>query len=308
MTPAAMERAITPRTCAVVPTHLYGLPCEMDAIQSIAARHRLVVIEDCAHALGATYRGRAVGTLGDAALFSFQTLKPLATFRGGMAIVRDAAIRARVRELVDAERWPSERDVRRRLRLAWLQTTFMRPAVFTYSGFPILWASMLWGGRPDVYLWEKVRPLDPLPPSYTERYSNVQAALGLAGLGHLDEWTRATRRHAQYLNRELANYAEVPYTPPDREHAYYQYSVYVSGRADFVRRALQHGIDVEMLHMDVCTRLPLFAAAASDAPGADRAAEAVQLPIYASLEDRDVARVARVARTILAREQPAIAA
>ena len=103
MTPAALERAITSRTCAVVPTHLYGLPCEMDAIQSIAARHRLAVIEDCAHALGATYRGRAVGTLGDAALFSFQTLKPLATFRGGMAIVRDAAIRARVRQLVDAE-------------------------------------------------------------------------------------------------------------------------------------------------------------------------------------------------------------
>ena len=60
--------------------------------------------------------------------------------------------------------------------------------------------------------------------------------------------------------------------------------------------------------MDVCTRLPLFAEAASDAPGADRAAEAVQLPIYASLDDRDVARVARVAKTILAREQPAIAA
>ena len=57
--PAALERAITPATRAVVPTHLYGLPCDMDAIMAIAARHNLMVIEDCAHALGATLQGPA---------------------------------------------------------------------------------------------------------------------------------------------------------------------------------------------------------------------------------------------------------
>ncbi len=77
--PAALERAITPRTRAVVPTHLYGLPCDMEAIMEIARRHGLTVIEDCAHALGATWRGRPVGTIGDAGFFSFQLLKPLNT-------------------------------------------------------------------------------------------------------------------------------------------------------------------------------------------------------------------------------------
>src|SRR5581483_2667313 len=68
--PASLERMITDRTRAIVPTHLYGLPCDMDAILALAAKHNLIVLEDCAHALGATYKGKAVGTFGSGALFS----------------------------------------------------------------------------------------------------------------------------------------------------------------------------------------------------------------------------------------------
>ena len=100
--PAAFERAVTPRTVSVVPTHLYGLPCDMDAILAIARQHGLKVIEDCAHALGARYRGREVGTFGDASFFSFQTLKPLNCYGGGLALVNDAMLAARVRAQVDA--------------------------------------------------------------------------------------------------------------------------------------------------------------------------------------------------------------
>ena len=92
--PDAFARAITPNTRAVVPTHLYGLPCDMDPIMSLARQHNIAVIEDCAHALGATYRGRPVGTFGDGALFSFQTIKPLNAFGGGMALVKDPEIAA----------------------------------------------------------------------------------------------------------------------------------------------------------------------------------------------------------------------
>src|SRR5262249_13160978 len=82
MDPASVERVLTEHTRAIVPTHLYGLPCDMDRILDIAARHNLVVLEDCAHALGATYKGRPVGTFGSGALFSFQTLKPLNCYGG----------------------------------------------------------------------------------------------------------------------------------------------------------------------------------------------------------------------------------
>src|SRR5204863_1084439 len=127
--PAAFERAITPATRAVVPTHLYGLPCDMDPILTIARRHRLAVIEDCAHALGANVGGRPVGTLGDAGFFSFQTLKPLNCYGGGLALVRDSGIAARVRALAERERWPDEKRVTNRLLVGRLQRIFIKPWV-----------------------------------------------------------------------------------------------------------------------------------------------------------------------------------
>src|SRR5205807_7644573 len=102
MDPSSVERVITDKTRAIVPTHLYGLPCDMDRILDIAARHNLIVLEDCAHALGATYKGKPVGTFGTAALFSFQTLKPLNCYGGGLALVADRGVAARLRQLVDA--------------------------------------------------------------------------------------------------------------------------------------------------------------------------------------------------------------
>jgi dTDP-4-amino-4,6-dideoxygalactose transaminase len=299
--PAAFERAITPRTRAVVPTHLYGLPCDMGAILDIAKRHRLAVIEDCAHALGATWRGRSVGALGDAGFFSFQLLKPLNTYGGGMAVTNDPALAQRVRTLVASAPWPSEADVRRRLFLGRVQRIGVMPRVFTISVFPILWCSACLHSTRDVYMWEKIRPLSPIPPSYHQRYTNVQAALGLEGLAHLDQWTASTVEHARALGAALKGVGiEVPRVPCDRTHVFYQYAVYTDHRDDVVRRCIRDGVDVETLHVDVCTRLPLFGDDHSPAPGAQRAATAIQLPIYASLGATDLERIARVLRDSVA--------
>ena len=309
--PAALERAITPRTRAVVPTHLYGLPCEMDSILSIARRYRLAVIEDCAHALGATYRGQPVGTFGEAAFFSFQTLKPLNAFGGGMAILRDPAVARRVRDEVSALPWPDQSRVNNRLKIGRAQRFFTRPGVFTFSGFPILWAASWFDANPDIYLWEPIRALDPLPAAYLERLPNVQAAIGLAGLDLLDEWTDATRAHARTIDDKLRGTPDlqIPVVPEGRTHVYYQYCLYAPDRDDFVRRCIRRGIDIETLHVDVCTELPLFAdLKPAPAPGATRAADAVQVPVYASLTDRQVRRIARTIRqTIHATPKPAVA-
>src|SRR6476620_8599499 len=114
---ASVERMITDRTRALVPTHLYGLPCDMDRLLDIAVRHNLVVIEDCAHALGAAYKGKPVGTFGAGALFSFQTLKPLNCYGGGMALVHDPVLASKVRGQIESLPWPSEARVKKRLLL-----------------------------------------------------------------------------------------------------------------------------------------------------------------------------------------------
>jgi dTDP-4-amino-4,6-dideoxygalactose transaminase len=304
--PVSLERAITPATRTVVPTHLYGLPCDMDAIMAIAARHNLVVIEDCAHALGATFDGRHVGTFGDASFFSFQTLKPLNCYGGGMAVTRDMRLAARVRALAEREPWPSEKRVDQRLLVGRLQRIFIRPRVFSISAFPILWVSSLIGANPDVYLWEKIRSLHPLPDAYTERFPNVQAAIGLAALDKLDEWTERTRRHANVMDQALGNLPgiTIPQVPPGCTHVYYQYCVYAPQRDELVVQCVRRGIDIETLHVDVCSDLDLFSGTRvipDDAPGARKAAGAMQVPVYSTLTDAQAARVARVVRSVLAR-------
>ena len=304
MDPAALERAITPNTRAIVPTHLYGLACDMDAILEIARRHSLRVIEDCAHTLGAMYDGHPVGTLGDAAIFSFQTLKPLNLYGGGLALMRDRALADRVRALAYAEPWPDEKRITSRLLVGRLQRIFIKPWVFTISMFPILWVSAWIDANPDVYLWEKIRPLDPLPDVYTERFPNVQAAIGLEALNKLDEWTAQTQAHARVMDRALADVSgiSVPAVPPKRTHVYYQYCVYGPQRDELVVKCVRKGIDIETLHVDVCPEMEMFADARVEpagVPGAIKAAGAMQIPVYASLTDAQIARVADVVREVL---------
>jgi perosamine synthetase len=308
--PRSLERVITNQTRAIVPTHLYGLPCDMDPILEIAGRHNLIVLEDCAHSLGATYKGRPVGTFGTGALFSFQTLKPLNCYGGGLALVHDAAIAAKVRATVDALPWPSEKRVRDRLRMGRLQRIFVRPWVFSISLFPVLWVSALIDANPDVFLWEKIRSLNPLPAQYTERFPNVQAAIGLAALDRLDTWTTQAQEHARYMNAVLGGIPgiQVPETPPDRTHVYYQYCVYGPdgpARDDLVVRCVRRGVDIETLHVDVPPDMPLFEGARAERDGARRAAQAIQIPVYSSLTNDQLHRVAEVVRDVLARPRSA---
>ncbi len=99
--PAKIEEKITPRTRAIMAVHMYGHPCDMPAILEIARRHNLAVIEDCAEAHGAEIGGRKVGTFGDAGCFSFYGNKILTTGEGGMVLVHDAALAAKLRLLRD---------------------------------------------------------------------------------------------------------------------------------------------------------------------------------------------------------------
>jgi len=100
MDPAQLEAAITPRTKAVVPVHLYGQPADMDAILAIATQHGLTVIEDACQAHGAQYRGRRCGSLGTLGCFSFYPTKNLsACGEGGAVVARDPALADRIRRL-----------------------------------------------------------------------------------------------------------------------------------------------------------------------------------------------------------------
>jgi dTDP-4-amino-4,6-dideoxygalactose transaminase len=92
--PKAIEAAITPNTKAIIPVHLYGQPCDMDAIMDIAHRHNLKVVEDCCQAIGALYKGKMVGTFGDIGCYSFYPTKNLGAMGdGGLCTVNSEELR-----------------------------------------------------------------------------------------------------------------------------------------------------------------------------------------------------------------------
>ncbi len=100
--PQDIERKVTAKTKAVIPVHLYGLPCEMDEVMAVANKHGLMVMEDCAQAHGATYKGQKVGTFGNAGSFSFYPGKNLGAYgdAGGM-ITNDAQVAENMRIICD---------------------------------------------------------------------------------------------------------------------------------------------------------------------------------------------------------------
>ena len=102
--PAAVEAAITPRTRAIVPVHVFGLPCDIEAINDLARRHDLAVIEDAAEAVGARRRGRLIGTHGNPAVFAFYPNKQMTTGEGGMVTTDDEAVHAGLKSLANQGR------------------------------------------------------------------------------------------------------------------------------------------------------------------------------------------------------------
>ena len=105
--PKAVEAAITPHTRAIIPVHFAGQPADMDAIMKLARKHRLFVLEDAAHAHGATYKDRPVGSLGHVASFSFQSSKNLTSGEGGIITTNDDKLAATCRSLQNCGRIPT---------------------------------------------------------------------------------------------------------------------------------------------------------------------------------------------------------
>jgi len=126
--PDAVERAVTPRTKAIIPVHLYGHPCKMERINAIAKAHGLYVIEDAAQSMGSLYHGKYTGSLGDMACFSFHGSKIVVMGEGGVFTTNDAMLYERAKFLADVAKHPTKRffndEIGYKFRLSNLQAAF----------------------------------------------------------------------------------------------------------------------------------------------------------------------------------------
>jgi len=127
ISPEDLERKITPRSKVVVVQHTFGLPADIEKIQEICTKHNLTLIEDCAHALGATYKGKKVGTFGKASFFSFSRDKVISSVYGGMATTNDSSLASKLKEYQEKAGYPS---------LSWIKQQLSHPLWFNWVILP----------------------------------------------------------------------------------------------------------------------------------------------------------------------------
>ena len=273
MDPRALAAAVTPRTRALIPVDYAGHPCDLDAIMEIAERAGATVIEDAAHALGARWRGRPIGSIAHLTAFSFYATKNLTTGEGGAAVTNDEAMAERISLL----------SLHGMNRDAWKRYT-------------------------DTGSWY----YEVVAPGYKYNLSDVLAAIGIGQLERFDEFQRIRHERVARYHQRLGTIPEIrrPVTRPGIGHAWHLYPIALElerltvDRARFIQELRAENIGTSV-HFIPIHRHPHF----RDSLGLDAARfpvaedvyrRAVTLPLFPRMSERDVDDVCDAVEKVVA--------
>jgi dTDP-4-amino-4,6-dideoxygalactose transaminase len=271
--PAAVERAITPRTRAIIAVHFAGSPANLDALLSIARRHNLTLIEDAAHALPTRYKGKMIGALSDITCFSFYATKTLTTGEGGMVTTENSEVADRIRML-------SLHGI-------------SKNAYARYT------ASGTW--RYEI-----------LDLGYKYNMTDMQAALGLSQLAKCDLMREKREQIAQRYTAALCQLDayQTPSATQDTQHAWHLYVIQVKpdvlgvSRDHAIEELKQRGIGTSVHFIPLHTH-PYYQQnlgyRTGQFPNAERHFEgAISLPLFPGMTDEDVDRVIEALHSLAA--------
>ncbi|HNV27268.1 MAG TPA: DegT/DnrJ/EryC1/StrS family aminotransferase [Nitrospira sp.] len=272
MDPELIERAITPRTKAVIPVHFAGQPCEMGSILEIARRHDLRVIEDAAHAFPASYKGKAIGSIGDYTCFSFYATKNITTGEGGMVTTDD----------------PDQADRIRRMSLHGLSRDAWKR--YTNQGS-----------------WY----YDIVAPGFKYNLTDMAAALGLTQLHKAERFWKTRERYAALYAEGFRDLPEITplMIHDDVQHAWHLYVIQLDldrlriSRQTFIEGLQQKQIGCSVhfipLHLHPYYRETGHYSRA-DFPVASQAFDRmVSLPLYSKMSEEDVHRTIQAVRELI---------
>ncbi|MFM8413049.1 MAG: DegT/DnrJ/EryC1/StrS family aminotransferase [Alphaproteobacteria bacterium] len=261
--PVRVAEVLGPRTRAILPVHFAGLPCDEDAFLDLARSHGLFLVEDAAHALGASYKGRAIGSIADATMFSFHPAKNLTTGEGGAVATDSDEIAERVRLL-------------------------------RFHGIAQTPESRFGGRGPVAY--------DVVEAGFKYNFSDIQAAIGIHQLARLDEMNRRRVDLARAYRERLATVPHVEPlgdAPYEHEHAWHilvasiEPDALTIGRDEVIGLLRAAGIGAGLhfvpLHLQTLYRPMADAARLPVATEANR--RILTLPLFPDMEDADVDRV-----------------
>ncbi|RBP52783.1 DegT/DnrJ/EryC1/StrS family aminotransferase [Arenicella xantha] len=258
--PAKLEAAITPNTEAILLVHLAGVICDIDRILTIAKKHKLVIIEDCAQALGAEYQGVKAGTSGVTSCFSFFPTKMITTGEGGMLVTRDAAVLDRAKTLANHGYNSSTMDREQQL--------------------------MPWHRKQ-------------IEAGYNFRMSNINAAMGMVQLQRLDDIASTRRRKALKIIEGLRPLKDIECFEYRERHSVYQaLNILVPSHYDrdgFTLKLRAQGVMASVHYPEVLPNTSVFSRFANSHEqfpvAEDIANRIVTLPLFGSLTQYQINRV-----------------
>jgi len=236
------ERA-TGRTRVLLAQNTFGLAPPMEELREFAKARGLVLVEDCAHGFGGTYRGEKNGTAADVSFFSTQWNKPYSTGLGGIAVTRDPGIAAELRRIESLAENPTPREDAMLAALLKVRKIFSRPEVFTLaaSAYRALGRVGLVVGSSDAGETAGTAK----PARFVKRLTATQAAAGLRELARIDAYTAHRRSIAEIYDAALGRLGIArPMEPAGLRHTYLKYPVFVRERDRFVSEAASRGIAI----------------------------------------------------------------
>jgi len=286
MDPQKLEAVITENTAAVVATHLYGVPCQIDKITTLAKARGAALIEDCAHCYGAAVNDQKVGTFGDAGCFSFETSKVINTMGGGMVTVNTNELGQKIRASSRAGTRNGLKWLTKRLLKTTFESLVTNPLLFNLGVYPAL--RLIPRGQEDRfasgYHGDEISMSGKMG-----RYTNYQARLGLRGMQIVGDVVERRRANAERLIDQLGEQFRFQKPIAGNVDANYMLvTVLTDELSALAGRLLRAGVDTKHLYMRDCSGM---FEGAGDFPNAVRAEkEVLHIPAHPhlSLSDMDV--------------------
>jgi dTDP-4-amino-4,6-dideoxygalactose transaminase len=272
------EKKITAKTKAVIVQHTFGIPAKIDTIAAIAKRHGLVVIEDCAHALGATYRKRKLGSWGDAAFFSFGRDKIVSSVFGGLAIIsrKHPQIIKKLEAAHNILPFPSH---------GWIFQQLFHPVAFAF----ILPFYRIGVGKLLLVIFQRLGWLSfPVFPAekqgrrvalFPARYPAALAALLLNQLGKLNRYNERRRQSEAHYRNWFKEHQSVALFPSVEGSVWLRFPITVANPAAYVAAARVYGIFLGTWYSHVIDPVGVNYQAILYQPGSCPRAEAVSRTI-----------------------------
>ncbi len=293
-----IEQSVNAKTKAIIITHMFGQPCNMESIMKIAKKYNLAVIEDCAHACGAKYQGKRVGSLGDAAIFSFKLGKNLPCFGGGMITTNRVDLYNNLRVILKKSFTPVLKSVFKEVISSFLSFCIVQKQIFSNIIFPaIKILSFLGCDYIDRRVEEKIDlNNDLISIKKQTKLINLQAAVGIRQLLRIDDINQKRRINAQALIRRLKKVKSIciPLVIPDTEAIYLYFRIKVQNSKLFRKKLLDYGIDTKRDDMNACSNAKIFEKYKAFCPVAeDLNYKSIEVPNNHLLNEEDIRYIAR---------------